>query len=137
MREFSSPARAEIPASANLTDVIFRRARAEPGMVMLRKRTDAGGWQDVTAEQFRAEVAALAKGLMAAGIEPGDRVALMSRTRYEWTLIDYAIWAAGAVSRAQSSQASRSRTVRTMSAAPSRVTLVLRFRPACQRPRGS
>ena len=98
MREYSSPTRAEIPASANVTDVIFRRARTEPGDVMLRKRTGAGSWQDVTAGQFRAEVAVLAKGLMAAGIEPGDRVALMSRTRYEWTLIDYAIWAAGAVS---------------------------------------
>ena len=51
----------------------------------------------MTAGQFRDEVAALAKGLIAAGIEPGDRVALMSRTRYEWTLADYAIWAAGAV----------------------------------------
>src|ERR1019366_1252697 len=98
LREYSSPARAEIPASANVTDVIFRRARAEPGEVMLRKRTGAGSWQDVTASQFRAEVATLANGLMAAGIEPGDRVALMSRSRYEWTLIDYAIWAAGAVS---------------------------------------
>jgi long-chain acyl-CoA synthetase len=63
---------------------------------MLRRRT-GGDWQDVTAEQFRAQVAALAKGLIAAGIERGDRVALMSRTRYEWTLADYAIWAAGAV----------------------------------------
>jgi long-chain acyl-CoA synthetase len=98
LREYSSPARAEIPASANVTDVIFRRARAEPGEVMLRKRTGAGSWQAVTASQFRAEVATLANGLMAAGIEPGDRVALMSRSRYEWTLIDYAIWAAGAVS---------------------------------------
>ena len=51
----------------------------------------------MTASQFRDEVVALAKGLIAAGIEPGDRVALMSRTRYEWTLIDYAIWTAGAV----------------------------------------
>jgi long-chain acyl-CoA synthetase len=51
----------------------------------------------VTAAAFRSEVVALAKGLVAAGIGPGDRVALMSRTRYEWTLIDYAIWAAGAV----------------------------------------
>ncbi|HUY45422.1 MAG TPA: AMP-binding protein [Streptosporangiaceae bacterium] len=98
MREYTSPACVEIPAPAGLTDVIFRRARTEPGVVMLRKRTGAGRWQDVTAAQFRAEVAALAKGLVAAGIEPGDRVALMSRTRYEWTLIDYAIWAAGAVS---------------------------------------
>jgi long-chain acyl-CoA synthetase len=98
MREYSTPALVEIPASASLADVVFRRAAAEPGRAMLRKRAGRGdGWQDVTAAQFRAEVAALAKGLVAAGIEPGDRVALMSRTRYEWTLIDYAIWAAGAV----------------------------------------
>jgi long-chain acyl-CoA synthetase len=51
---------------------------------MLRKRTGAGGWQDVTAARFRADVAALARGLIGAGIGPGDRVALMSRTRYEW-----------------------------------------------------
>ena len=51
----------------------------------------------MTASQFSGEVIALAKGLIAAGIEPGDRVALMSHTRYEWTLIDYAIWTAGAV----------------------------------------
>ncbi len=64
---------------------------------MLRRRTPQGGWQDVTAGQFCAEVAALARGIIAAGIEPGDRVGLLSRTRYEWTLIDYAIWAAGGV----------------------------------------
>jgi long-chain acyl-CoA synthetase len=97
VREYSIPALVEIPASASLADVVFRRAQAEPGVVMLRRRTGAGGWQDVTAAEFRAEVTALARGLMAAGIEPGDRVALMSRTRYEWTLIDYACWAAGAV----------------------------------------
>ena len=97
MREYSTPALVEIPVPASLADVVFRRAAAEPGMVMLRKQAGQGRWQDVTAAQFRAEVTALAKGLVAAGIEPGDRVALMSRTRYEWTLIDYAIWAAGAV----------------------------------------
>ena len=56
-----------------------------------------GGWDDVTAAEFHAEVRGVAKGLIAAGVEPGDRVALMSRTRYEWTLLDYAIWYAGAV----------------------------------------
>ena len=96
MREYSIPAFVKIHAPARLTDVVYRRAEAEPGMVVLRKRTGAGSWQDVTAAQFRAEVTALAKGLMAAGIGPGDRVAVMSRTSYEWTLIDYASWAAGA-----------------------------------------
>jgi long-chain acyl-CoA synthetase len=97
MREFGVPALTEISASARLTDTVVRRAGAEPGVVVLRRRTGAGVWQDVTAAEFGAEVAALAGGLMAAGIGPGDRVALMSRTRYEWTLIDYACWAAGAV----------------------------------------
>jgi long-chain acyl-CoA synthetase len=97
VREYSIPALVEVSAPARLTDVVYRRADAEPAMVVLRKRTSTGSWQDVTAAQFRAEVTALAKGLMAAGIGPGDRVAVMSRTSYEWTLIDYAGWAAGAV----------------------------------------
>jgi long-chain acyl-CoA synthetase len=97
MREYGMPALVEIPASASLTDVVFSRARAEPGAVVLRRRMPDGGWQDVTAAEFRAEAAGLARALIAAGIQPGDRVALMSRTRYEWTLIDYAVWAAGGV----------------------------------------
>jgi long-chain acyl-CoA synthetase len=97
VHEFGVPALVEIPATANLTDVVFRRAQTEPDTVVLRRRRGAGDWQDVTAASFGAEVAALAGGLVAAGVGPGDRVALMSRTSYEWTLIDYACWAAGAV----------------------------------------
>jgi long-chain acyl-CoA synthetase len=100
VREYSMPALAEIPATANLAKAIFRRAAEQPQAVMLRRPGPAGlagEWTDVTARQFRDEVTALAKGLVAAGIEAGDRVALMSHTRYEWTLIDYAIWTAGAV----------------------------------------
>jgi long-chain acyl-CoA synthetase len=94
--EFGIPALIEIPDDAGLADVVFSRAASDPGEVMLRRR-DAGTWRDVTAGQFHAEVSELAKGLIAAGIEPGDRVALLSHTRYEWTLADYAIWAANAV----------------------------------------
>jgi long-chain acyl-CoA synthetase len=97
VREYSIPALAEIPPSATLADVVFSRASQDPHAVVIRRNAGGGRWDDVTAAQFRDEVAALAKGMIAAGIEPGDRVALMSRTRYEWTLIDYAIWAAGAV----------------------------------------
>ncbi len=97
MREYSLPALAEIPATANLANSVFRRAAEQPQAVMLRSPDPSGGWQDVTASQFSGEVVAVAKGLVAAGIGVGDRVALMSRTRYEWTLIDYAIWTAGAV----------------------------------------
>jgi long-chain acyl-CoA synthetase len=95
--EFGIPALIEVPDDAGLADVVFSRAAADPDGVMLRRRPADGRWQDVTAGQFQGEVSALAKGLIAAGIQPGDRVALMSRTRYEWTLADYAIWAAGAV----------------------------------------
>jgi long-chain acyl-CoA synthetase len=97
LREYSVPALVEIPASAGLADVVYRRGQQEPHTVLLRKRTGDGRWQDVTAGEFRDQVAGLAKGLIEAGIGAGDRVGLMSRTRYEWTLIDYAIWAAGAV----------------------------------------
>jgi long-chain acyl-CoA synthetase len=99
MREYSTPAVVDVPPSARLTDVVFERAAAEPGRVVLRRRSGTTGaaWEDVTAKQFADGVRELAKGLIAAGIGEGDRVALMSRTRYEWTLADYAIWAAGAV----------------------------------------
>src|SRR6516164_4268387 len=98
MREYSSPATVDIPPSAGLTDVVFERAARDPGAVVMRRKDASadGGWRDVTARQFADDVTALARGLMAAGIAAGDRVALMSRTRYEWTVVDYAIWSAGA-----------------------------------------
>jgi long-chain acyl-CoA synthetase len=95
LREFGIPALVEIADSATLTDVVF--GSAEPNRVMLRRQDGDGRWSDVTASQFADEVRALAKGLMAAGIGAGDRVGLMSRTSYAWTLADYAIWTVGAV----------------------------------------
>jgi long-chain acyl-CoA synthetase len=97
LREYSIPALAEIPASANAADVVPRRAAEQPAAVMLRRKTAGGTWSDVTAAQFNEEVRGLAKGFVAAGVEAGDRIAIMSHTRYEWTLIDYALWTAGAV----------------------------------------
>jgi long-chain acyl-CoA synthetase len=97
LREYSIPALAEIPPSATTADVVTRRAAEQPGAVMLRRKAADGTWEDVTARQFRDEVHALAKGFVAAGIAAGDRIALMSHTRYEWTLIDYALWTAGAI----------------------------------------
>ena len=108
MREYSTPAVVEIPASASLTDTVFERAERDPGLVILRRKTGQASsrtrhgdretaWRDVTAREFRDEVAALAKGFIAAGIGEGDRVGIVSRTRYEWTVLDYALWAAGAV----------------------------------------
>lgn len=87
----------EIPSSGNLTDDVVRNARERATSVQFSRRTATGEWEDVTMAGFLAEVSAVAKGLIAAGIEPGDRIALISKTRYEWTLLDYAIWFAGAV----------------------------------------
>ncbi|WP_296607141.1 long-chain fatty acid--CoA ligase [Nocardioides sp.] len=100
MREFSTPATVEVPPTGNLTDDVVLNAReAGDTVVFSRRGSDASsdGWEDVTAAQFLTEVSAVAKGLIAAGIEAGDRVAIISKTRYEWTLLDYAIWFAGAV----------------------------------------
>src|ERR1700735_2450411 len=91
------PALAEVPAYANRAEVVGRRAAEQPRAVMLRRKDGAGDWRDVTAEQFSGEVRALARGLIGAGVSPGDRVALMSHTRYEATLPDYALWSVGAV----------------------------------------
>jgi long-chain acyl-CoA synthetase len=96
VREYSTPVRVQIPSSGNLTDDVVRNAADDPQRVAFSRRVGAG-WVDVTAAEFLAEVRAVAKGLIAAGIETGDRIALLSRTRYEWTLFDYAIWFAGAV----------------------------------------
>jgi len=99
VREFSTPLTTEIPTTGNLTDDVVTNAREAGSTVQFSRRTGApdSGWEDVTAAEFLAEVSAVAKGLIAAGIEVGDRVALISKTRYEWTLFDYAIWFAGAV----------------------------------------
>jgi long-chain acyl-CoA synthetase len=97
LREYSIPALAEIPESANIADIVARRAAEQPSAVMLRRQSADGAWADVTAAQFKDEVQSLAKGFIAAGVAAGDRVALMSHTRYEWTLIDYALLTAGAV----------------------------------------
>ncbi|SEP67480.1 AMP-dependent synthetase/ligase [Streptomyces radiopugnans] len=97
MREFSLPALYEVPADGNLTDLIRRNAAQHPDLPVIARKDAEGGWEDLTARDFLAEVRAAAKGLIAAGVRPGDRIGLMSRTRYEWTLLDFAVWSAGAV----------------------------------------
>ncbi len=96
MREFSTPLTIEVPATGNLTDDVVTNARDAADTVVFSRQA-GGAWEDVTAATFLHEVSAVAKGLVAAGIERGDRVVLISKTRYEWTLLDYAIWFAGAV----------------------------------------
>src|SRR5260221_4317740 len=97
LREFSIPAMAEIPATAPHTAVIVDRSRRASDSGVLGRREAASQWADVTARQFSEQARALAKGLIAAGVGPGDRVGLMARTSYTWTLIDYAVWSVGAV----------------------------------------
>ena len=95
MRELSVPPTATVGPDDALTDMVARNAAEHPDDVGLRRQVD-GGWVDVTYRQFAEEVAGVAKGLVAAGVEPGDRVGLLARTRYEWTVLDFAIWTAGA-----------------------------------------
>jgi long-chain acyl-CoA synthetase len=96
MREFSVPAVSDEPGDANLTDAIFRLGDREPATALFAVRGD-DGWEDISAGDALARIRSLAGGLISAGVEPGQRVALMSGTRLEWTLCDYAIASAGAV----------------------------------------
>ncbi|MBC2863966.1 long-chain fatty acid--CoA ligase [Streptomyces mexicanus] len=82
----------------SLADLPFENAQADPGRPVLSRRGADGQWTHVTAAEFAAQVLALAKGLIAEGLVPGDRIAVMARTTYEWTLLDFAAWAAGLVS---------------------------------------
>ncbi|CAB4621878.1 unannotated protein [freshwater metagenome] len=94
MNQISVPAIVPAASAGNLTNLVSERAWFEPERIML-SRPLGDGWQSVTAKEFEAEVKATAKGLIAAGVNIGDRVAIMSRTRYEWTILDFAVWYAG------------------------------------------
>ncbi|MFD3475419.1 AMP-dependent synthetase/ligase [Streptomyces sp. NPDC058695] len=96
MREFTNPPLASVLPVGGLADAVFDHALEDPLRVALGRKDDAGRWFDVTAAEFRDEVLGLAKGLLAQGVRFGDRVAIMSRTRYEWTLFDFALWTIGA-----------------------------------------
>ena len=94
MNEISIPAIVPIASAGNLTKLVSERALLEPERIML-SRALGDGWQSVNAKELESQVKATAKGLVAAGINIGDRIAIMSRTRYEWTILDFAIWYAG------------------------------------------
>ncbi|WP_433560080.1 AMP-dependent synthetase/ligase [Pseudonocardia xinjiangensis] len=98
MREYSVPATVRVGDEENLVDAVYDNAAQDAAAPAFRRRTGAdGSWTEVTAGQFADEVTSVARGLIAAGVEPGDRVALLSRTRFEWAVIDYAVLAAGGV----------------------------------------
>ena len=98
MKVFSSPAEVIVDPSLNLTSLVERHRANSADPVLYRRQMSPGNWQPVRASEFYRMVADLAKGMIAAGIHPGDRVGIMSRTRFEWTVIDFAIWYAGAIS---------------------------------------
>ncbi len=98
MRESHSPAAVPFDPAWSLPRLLADRVTPDPDAPLIERPVGMGGtWIPVSAGSFAAEVTAVARGLVALGVEPGDRVAIMSRTRYEWTLVDFAIWAAGAV----------------------------------------
>jgi long-chain acyl-CoA synthetase len=96
VRELTIPS-AGTPAQNSAAQYVFDNAKTRPDLVSLRVRGGDGVWTDVTSAQFAEQVLAVAKGFLAAGIGAGDRVGLMSKTRYEWTLFDFALLAVGAV----------------------------------------
>ncbi|MCX2968356.1 MULTISPECIES: AMP-dependent synthetase/ligase [Streptomyces] len=94
VREARASSFAPTPTTGSTADIPFTNAAEAPDAVVLRRKED-GVWRPVTAAAFARQVTDVAKGLLAAGLEPGGRVAVMARTSYEWCLLDFAVWAAG------------------------------------------
>ena len=88
---------APVTTEGSLADLPGRNAAESPAAAAFARKGAGGQWSPITWREFAADVDAVAKGLIAAGVEPGGRVGLMSRTCYEWTLVDFAAWSAGAV----------------------------------------
>ena len=98
MRSYELPSLIESAAHENITDLLLNRVKKTPNIPLFAIEKTTGVWTNVSAKDFLEQVEDLAKGFIAAGIRPGEAVAIMSRTRYEWALVDYALWFAGAVS---------------------------------------
>ena len=97
MKEFFVPAVVTPDPEANASDLLVDRVRQTPNGALFALPTADGGWTDLTATEFHRQVKALAKGFIAAGVNPGEKIGFMCKTRYEWTLVDFATWFAGAV----------------------------------------
>ncbi|RYV50320.1 AMP-dependent synthetase/ligase [Pengzhenrongella frigida] len=98
MDEFRTPLLVDVDPGHNLNDLLAARVTATPDRTVVEHKTGDGPWIPLSAREFDAAVVSVAKGLVARGVEPGAHVGIMSRTRYEWTLLDWAVWAAGAIS---------------------------------------
>jgi len=94
--QFEVPAIVPADPQANISDLLADRVKSTPDLALFAV-PDGDGWRDITAAEFEREVIRLAKGLVAAGIEPGDKIGFLARTTYEWSLVDFAIFYAGAV----------------------------------------
>lgn len=97
MNEYFTHAVVPADPAANTTDLLVARLAATPEAPLFALPAADGGWTDVSTAEFHRQVVALAKGLIAAGIQPGEKIGFMCKTRYEWTLVDFATWFAGAV----------------------------------------
>ncbi len=96
MKEFFVPAVVTPDPEANATDLLLDRVRLTPNDPLFSLPTADGGWSDVSSAEFHRQVVALAKGFIAAGVKPGEKIGFICKTRYEWTLVDFAAWFAGA-----------------------------------------
>jgi len=97
VKEFVVPALVTADPDANATNLLIDRVALTPEDALFSLPTADGGWSDVSAREFHEQVVALAKGFMAAGVQAGEKIGFMCKTRYEWTLVDFAAWFAGAV----------------------------------------
>ncbi|HMH57711.1 MAG TPA: AMP-binding protein, partial [Galbitalea sp.] len=97
MQQIDTPAAVAASPNANITDLLIDRVKLSPDLALFATPEADGSWKDVSASEFLNQVRALAKGLVAAGIQPGDKIGLICRTRYEWTLLDFAVWFTGAI----------------------------------------
>ena len=97
MKSYDLPSLVESAATANITDLLVDRVAKSPNLPLYALQNQDGSWSDLSAADFLSQVRALAKGFIASGIQPGQTVAIMSHTSFEWTLTDFALWFAGAV----------------------------------------
>ena len=96
MVQFEVPAIVAADPDAGISDLLRKRVAETPDRALFAV-PEGDGWRDITAAEFEKQVVALAKGFVAAGVEPGDKIGFIARTTYDWTLVDFALFYAGAV----------------------------------------
>ena len=96
MVQFEVPAIVPADPEANVTDLLEERVKATPDRALFSV-PQGEGWRDISTRDFHTAVTALAKGFVAAGVQPGEKVGFIARTTYDWTLVDFALFYAGAV----------------------------------------